>query len=231
MPGDPPQVTVSGSDSGGPLSIDFGIWDFTWRSIVLAIGMSFLIPIPWALVWYLKWLVPCVKVPQRPNLGFMGSAMPVALGVFGVIVLMIVTVATGFDWLNFSIFPAMIVLNWLFLKWLVAGISSDGQPLGLRFSGSFWASLGWVLLANIASITIIGVAWVYAAWTRWFCRNIAGARREVIFNGTGLEFLWRGVVSVIAASFVIPIPWVYRWMSGWMASQTVLVERGPQPGT
>jgi hypothetical protein len=25
---------------------------------------------------------------------------------------------------------------------------------------------------------------------------------------------------------IIPIPWVARWMMGWLASQTVLVERG-----
>jgi hypothetical protein len=26
--------------------------------------------------------------------------------------------------------------------------------------------------------------------------------------------------------FIIPIPWVYRWMMQWLASQTKLVERG-----
>src|SRR5262245_56462503 len=28
-------VATAGSYGGGPMSIDFGIWDFTWRSIVL----------------------------------------------------------------------------------------------------------------------------------------------------------------------------------------------------
>jgi hypothetical protein len=32
-------------------------------------------------------------------------------------------------------------------------------------------------------------------------------------------------VTVIAASFIIPIPWVYRWMMRWFTSQTELVER------
>src|SRR4030081_938058 len=49
----------AGSYSGGALSIDFGILEFTWRSIVLLIGLSFVIPAPWALVWYTKWIVPC----------------------------------------------------------------------------------------------------------------------------------------------------------------------------
>ena len=50
----------------------------------------------------------------------------------------------------------------------------------------------------------------------------------VIFIGSGLEFLWRSIVAVIASAFIIPIPWVYRWMSQWLASQTVLADRGAQ---
>jgi hypothetical protein len=61
---------------------------------------------------------------------------------------------------------------------------------------------------------------------RWICRNIQGTRREVVFTGTGLELLWRTIVAAIASIFIIPIPWVYRWMWQWMASQTVLAERG-----
>ena len=34
------------------------------------------------------------------------------------------------------------------------------------------------------------------------------------------------IVAAIASIFIIPIPWVYRWMSQWLASQTVLAERG-----
>ena len=40
------------SYGGGPLSIDFGILEFTWRSLVLLIGLLFVIPAPWVLVWY-----------------------------------------------------------------------------------------------------------------------------------------------------------------------------------
>ena len=61
-----------GGYGGGPLSIDFGIWDFIWRSLVLLLGLIFIIPAPWALVWYIKWLVPCMQVPGRPNLSFTG---------------------------------------------------------------------------------------------------------------------------------------------------------------
>ncbi|WJR78462.1 DUF4339 domain-containing protein [Bradyrhizobium sp. NP1] len=221
-------AVMSAGGYGGPLSIDFGIWEFVWRSIVFVIGCAFVIPIPWMIVWYTRWIVPCVQVPGRPNLSFTGTAMTVVPWFFGAIVLAIVVGLTGSKLLNNLIILVQIALYWLFLKWLIANIASNGQPLGLSFSGSIWGYLGWTLLAAISIITIVGWAWVYAAWTRWFCSNIQGTRREIIFRGTGLEFLWRGIVAFIAASFIIPIPWVYRWMMGWMASQTVLVQRGSQ---
>jgi len=28
----------------------------------------------------------------------------------------------------------------------------------------------------------------------------------------GLEFLWRSVVTALACAFIVPIPWMYRWL-------------------
>jgi hypothetical protein len=145
---------------------------------------------------------------------------------FGLIVLYVAVSLTGIDWLNNLASLIQFVLYWLFLKWLIANLASNEQPLGLSFSGSIWAYLGWSILAVISFITIIGWAWVYTAWMRWFCRNIQGTRREVLFIGSGLEFLWRAIVAGLASIFIIPIPWMYRWMWQWLASQTVLAERG-----
>ena len=223
-PGGPPPM--AGSYSGGPLSIDFGILEFTWRTLVLAVGLIFIIPAPWVLVWYIKWLVPCVRVPRRPNLSFVGEAMTIVPWFFGALVLVVGVALTGIQWLNNLMFFVQVALYWLFLRWFVANLASNEQPLGLSFSGSFWAYLGWTVLTILSIFTIIGWAWVYVAWMRWFCRNIQGTRREVVFIGTGLEFLWRAIVTAIASSFLIPIPWMYRWMSQWLASQTVLAERG-----
>ena len=102
------------------------------------------------------------------------------------------------------IYVVQIVLYWLFLKWLVANLASNGQSLGLSFSGSFWAYFGWSILAVISVITIIGWAWVYTAMMRWICSNIQGTRREVVFTGTGLEMLWRTIVLFIG--FVLHHP-------------------------
>jgi GYF domain 2 len=222
--GGPP--VFAGAAGGGALSIDFGIWEFVWRSLVFFIGLIFIIPTPWVVVWYTKWIVSRIHVPARPNLSFTGTALPVAIWYFGFIAFAIVLALIGIEWLNNLLFIVQIVLYWLFLKWLVANLASNGQLLGLSFSGSVWAYAGWSILAVISVITIIGWAWVYAAMMRWICRNIEGTRREVVFTGTGLEFLWRTIVAVIGFMFIIPIPWVYRWMMQWLASQTKLVERG-----
>jgi len=224
MPGPGRPVTAAAGYPGGTLSIDFDILEFTWRSLVLLIGMILVIPGPWVMVWYLRWLVPCVHVPGRPNLSFAGQAMTLVPWYFGAVVLAIVCSLTGIHWLNNLMFLVQIALYWLFLKWFVANLASNEHPLGLSFSGSFWVNLGWSVLAIISMLTIIGWAWVYVAWIRWVCRNIRGMRREVVFNGTGLEFLWRSVVTAIACAFIIPIPWMYRWLMRWLASQTTLAE-------
>jgi len=217
-------VMSAGGYGGGPLSIDFGIWDFTWRSLVLIIGLVFVIPAPWVILMYFRWIVSCVRVPQRPNLAFTGRAIDL-MWLYAWVVLAIVAAWTQSQALNLATSVVEFVLYFLLIKWFVANLSSDGQPLGLRFTGSPWGFFGYSLLVVISLITIIGWAWVYVAQIRWMCRHIDGTRREVIFNSTGLEFLWRSIVMFIGCIFIIPIPWIYRWFAGWLASQIVLVER------
>jgi hypothetical protein len=229
--GGPPMMGgagYAGGGSGGSLSVDFGILEFTWRTIVAVIGACLIIPGPWVLVWYAKWIVPCIRVPGRPNLSFTGNAMTLVPWYFGAIVLAIVVAYTNSPVLSNLIFVVQMVLYWLLIKWTVANIASNDRPLGLSFSGSVWAYIGWNLLFAISIITIIGWAWVAAAQLRWMCRNIQGTRRAVVFNGSGLDILWRGIVAAILFSLIIPIPWVYRWIMNWTASQTELVSRGAQ---
>lgn len=229
--GSPPTFAQSGGEAtsggygGGTLNVDFGIWDFFWRGLVLFLGLITVIPAPWAIVWYLKWFVGCVQVPGRSNMSFAGNAMTLVPWYFGFVVLAIIVGVIGSKPLGNLLSIAQIALYWLLLRWLIANLASNGRPLGLSFSGSFWAYLGWTLLFGISIITIIGWAWVYAAQMRWICRNIQGTQRQVVFNGTGLEYLWRFVVALILSSLVVPIPWVWRWLIRWQASQTELVER------
>lgn len=233
--GGPPMMGGSGyggtggyaaAGSGGSLSVDFGILEFTWRTLAFVIGSCFIIPLPWLFVWYTKWIVSCVKVPGRPNLSFTGNAMTLVPWFFGFIVLAIALGYVGSEILSNLLFIVQIVLYWLLIKWMVANLASNDQPLGLSFTGSVWAYIGWNLLFAISIITIIGWAWVAAAQMRWFCRSIEGTRREIVFKGSGLDILWRGIVAAILCSLIIPIPWVYRWIMNWFASQTELAPRG-----
>ena len=227
--GGPPMMGSRGyaaDAGGGSLAVDFGILEFTWRTLVFVIGSCFIIPVPWLFVWYLNWIVPCVKVPGRPNLSFTGTAMTLVPWFFGFIVLAIAIGFVGSQLLSNLLFIVQIVLYWLLVKWMIANLASNGQPLGLSFTGSVWAYIGWNLLFAISIITIIGWAWVAAAQMRWFCRSIEGTRREIVFKGSGLDILWRGIVAAILSSLIIPIPWVYRWIMNWFASQTELAPRG-----
>lgn len=225
-------ATAAGDGAGSAMSIDFGILDYAWRTIVFCIGAIVVIPMPWVTVWYLEWMVSCVHVPGRPNLSFTGRPLTIAPWFFGAIILDIAAYWLSDDQsqgLTNLVSLVWLVLYWLFIRWFVANLASNGQPLGLSFSGSFWAYFGWSLLFAVSLITVIGWAWVYTAMVRWFCRNIQGTRREIVFKGTGLQYLWRALVAGLASSFIIPIPWAMRWLLRWQASQTELVERGTQP--
>jgi hypothetical protein len=223
QPGGPGASAGAGGRLG--LAIDFGIWEFVWRSLVLLIGAVLVIPLPWVIVMYCRWLVSCTYVPGRPNLTFTGRPLTILWWYLGAIVLAICIGLTGIQYINGLMLLVQFGLYWLAIKWFVANIASNEQPLGLGFSGSFWAYLGWNILAALSTITIIGWAWVYTAQTRWFCRHIEGTRREVVFKASGLQYLWRVLVAALACSFIIPIPWVMRWIMRWHASQFELVER------
>jgi hypothetical protein len=227
-------VSPAGYAGSGALSLDMGIWDLTWRSILLVLGSVFVIPAPWLIVWYLKWAVPCVQVPGRPNLSFEGTVGTIAKWYFGIISVIIVLAIVGAIVDSQAIGTVgnllEIVLYWLLLKYLFSSLASNGHLLGLSFSGSIWAFLGWNILLVLSIITIIGWAWVYSAQMRWLCRNIQGTRRAVVFKGTGLQYLWRLIVVALASSFIIPIPWMVRWMMQWVLSQTELVDRGAYAG-
>jgi hypothetical protein len=222
QPGGP--LLSAGGLGGGPLSIELGIWEFTWRTLVLWIGLVFVIPVPWVVVMYCRWIVSRTHVPQRPNLAFTGRAVTL-MWYYVAIALLICVSLIGSQLLNYAMIIVQILLYWLLIKWFIANISSDGQPLPLRFSGSFWGYLGWNILAFVSVITIVGWAWVYTAQMRWICRHIEGTRRNIVFKATGLEFLWRSLVTALGCIFIITIPWVMRWFIRWQASQVVLVER------
>jgi GYF domain 2 len=227
----PPSIPQSGgpvmsadSYGGGALSIDLPVWALFGRFLLLAIGYFLVIPAPWIATSFYRWMASRTEVPGRPNFAFTGQPGDIWY----------VFVATGLmlyaqvydNRLELITIPVSAFFSWILLRWLAGNLSSNGQRLPIAFNGSVVTFIGWQLLMYVSFITVIGWAWVITAWMRWICRNIGGTRREVVFNGTGLEVLWRTLVMAICCAFIIPIPWMIRWYNRWYVSQFALVERG-----
>ncbi|WP_050425213.1 DUF4339 domain-containing protein [Bradyrhizobium tropiciagri] len=223
--GGPPPVAASASYTGGALSADFPIWGLFGRSVLMFIGQIFVIPAPWTATGLYRFAIPYIRVPGRPHLAFTGQPLDIW---YVFIVLGLLTYAGAAQSTIVSLLSLVVqgFLSWMIVRWIFGRLSSSGQDLPISFNGSPAAYVGWYVLMVIASITIIGWAWVMTAWLRWICRNVEGTRREVTFNASGLDVLWRTIVFAVACGFLIPIPWVLRWYANWFISQFALTERG-----
>ena len=213
----------TGRAGGGSLSIDLGVWSLLGRSLLFVIGIALVVPGPWVGTSFYRWIVSRLYVPGRPNLAFNGQVGDL----WYVFVLMGLMTGAGLfsNYVHLVAIPVEAFLSWMLLRWLASNLSSNGQPLPIAFAGSAWVFIGWQILLYFSFITIIGWAWVATAWMRWNCRNVAGTRREIVFNATGLQVLWRTLVFALGFAFLIPIPWVLRWYVCWYVSQFALVDR------
>jgi hypothetical protein len=214
----------AGGQGGGPLSIDVGLWDLLGRSLLFMIGFLLVVPAPWVATNYYGWMVSRLRVPGRPNLGFTGQVGDIWYVFVGLALLSY----TGFGPVHHAQYLGVLVeafLSWMIVRWVASNLSSNGRQLPLVFNGSAVTYVGWHILISLSFITIIGWAWVATAWTRWICRNVGGTHREIVFDATGLEMLWRTLVLGFGCALIIPIPWVMAWYVRWYASQFALVER------
>ena len=219
---DLPQAAAGGY-GGGTLSIDLGLWEFLGRSLVFAIGFLLVIPAPWVAVNFYQWMTSRLRVPQRPNLGFTGEIGDIWY-VFVALALSAYVGSIGIHFLQYIIIPVQAYLSWMIVRWIASNLSSNGQRLPIAFDGSALTYVGWHVLLFISAITIVGWAWVSTAWMRWMCKNVSGTHREIVFNASGLEILWRSLVVVLGFLLLIPIPWVLRWYTSWYVSQFELVD-------
>ncbi len=213
----------AGGHDAGPLSVDFSIWALLGRALLFVIGFLLVIPAPWVATSFYRWFIEHLRVPQRPNLGFTGQ--PGDIWYVFVIQGLCSYAGLSNDWYPpLIVIPLQAFLSWMTVRWIVANISSDGRELRFTFAGSPWAFIGWYLLLYVSAVTIIGWAWVITAWMRWTCRNIAGTRREIVFNASGWQMLWRTLIYALLMALIIPIPWAMGWYARWYVSQFELVE-------
>jgi hypothetical protein len=166
-----------------------------------------------------------IQVPGRPNFGFAGLPMDIWY-VFIATALLSYASLSGSSLVQLVALVVQGFMAWMVVRWIAANLTSGGERLPISFKGSALAYVGWYLLMYISFVTIIGWAWVIAFWMRWMCDNVEGTRREAVFEGSGLQILWRTLLFGIGCALLIPIPWVLRWYTSWYVSQFALVERG-----
>jgi GYF domain 2 len=222
--GGPPPMMGAGGGPGHALSADLPLWGLLGRSLVYIIGIVFVIPAPWVAVWFYRWFASRLQVQGRPNFSFTGQVADIW---WAFILLALLGLVGAYDpTYQLIAFILQAVLSWVVLRWAVSNLASNGQKIPTAFDGSIWGYIGWQLLLIISFITIIGWAWVITAMLRWICRNISGTRREILFNASGWEVLWRSIVFALLCFLIIPIPWMLRWYGQWYVSQFSLAPRG-----
>jgi hypothetical protein len=110
----------------------------------------------------------------------------------------------------------------MLLKWFVYNLRLSSGP-HLTFTGSYPGLLGWYVLIAVSGITIIGWAWAAVAMYRWMARNVKGDGIALEFRATGLEFLWRALVTGIGSVFIVTIPFLTIWFARWLIGNIVLL--------
>ena len=223
-----PAFDIGGPASAGALSAKLDTWSYFGWALLYVVGQLVIILAPWTAVYLYRYVVERIRVPGRPNLSFTGQPLDIWYVFVGLGVLTYIGTSDR-PFLQLVSVVGQALLGWMILRWVATKIASNGEPLPLRFEGSPLAYFGWYLATLVSAITIIGWAWVLTAWMRWICRNVQGSRRELVFNASGLDVLWRTLLFAVGCAFIIPIPWLLRWYSTWYVSQFALVPRTAQP--
>ncbi|MGY4304780.1 hypothetical protein ACVIJ6_002023 [Bradyrhizobium sp. USDA 4369] len=223
-----PAFDPAGPASAGALSAKLDTWPYFGWALLYVVGQLVIILAPWTAVYLYRYVVERIRVPGRPNLSFTGQPLDIWYVFVGLGVLTYIGTSDR-PFLQLVSVVGQALLGWMILRWVATKIASNGEPLPLRFEGSPLAYFGWYLATLVSAITIIGWAWVLTAWMRWICRNVQGSRRELVFNASGLDVLWRTLLFAVGCAFIIPIPWLLRWYSTWYVSQFALVPRSAQP--
>lgn len=82
----------------------------------------------------------------------------------------------------------------------------------LDFGGTAMQFLGWMLLAIVASLVLVPLAWVAAAANRWLCRNLKFSDgTTATFSGTGGQVVgWMVLYLVVVVGYQIANPHAAR---------------------
>jgi hypothetical protein len=208
---------------GGPLHAVVGTWALFGRSLLVALCQFLIIPSPWAVTAFYRWLVPRIQLPNSKPVTFEGKPGDIWY-------IFILSAACGYggfihSGVTFLLVPLTTLFYLITTRWFFANLNWEGRTAPLRFTGGYWGLLGWTVFAWLAFLTIIGWAWVFTATLRWLCLHVEGSSKQLTFEGTGWGVLWRTLVMGLCFALIIPIPWIFAWYTRWMFAQFHLSDR------
>jgi len=227
------------------LSTTIGVWPLLGRGLLVILAQITVVATPWAMTAFYKWFIESIVLPGQQRAGFAGKPMDIW---YIFMLYAFVAIYSGYIFEYIFLFLPFFYVFWelstyllpliklaiivflllIIVKWVVQNTVWEGQSGPLTFTGSYLAMLGWYVFTVISFITIVGWAWVAAAWIRWMSRHLEGGNRQLVFTAGGWDILWRTWLFAISCVFIIPIPWTLHWITTWYISQFALShERAP----
>jgi GYF domain 2 len=218
-----PGSAAAAGEAAGALSTSVRVWPLLGRSMVVFIAQITVIPTPWVLPSFYRWFVDQIELPRGQRVTFHGK--PGDIWYIFILSSLLGYVGYIYNGLQLLVLPLSLFFLLIILRWFLRNLAWEGQATTLTFTGGYWRVLGWYLLLIVSIMTIIGWAWVYAAWIRWMCRHVEGSNRQLTFTAGGWSLWWRFMVFFLSCLVIIPIPWSLHWIACWFISQLALVER------
>lgn len=218
---------------GRQINIEFkgtGLQALGYSLIVIALTVL-IIPVAWGAVLFYRWFVRNLSFSDGTQASFKGKAKEV-WGYF--VILAILNILPKFIdepgaefivpvMCSILLMPLTVAIGLKIMRWFFANLKlSDGT--NLAFNGRYGQYLGWSLLVTLSIYTIIGWAWATVAMLRWICRNLDAGQNKLIFIGRGKDLLWRGIVAGLASLLIVPLPWMFVWITKWYV-RNLIVER------
>ena len=222
--------TVTLQFKGGALSM-FG------RTLLAAICVLLIVPAAWGIVPFVRWFISQLVWSDGTEARFEGEPGEVwyLFSLAGLVGYIPIVAQYGIDdsflvRLGGSIVTAICsaVIAVPIWQWYCRR-TRIGQTTDLDFDGSVTGYIGFSVLMQVAVYTIIGWAWVSTAMQRWLYSHIRSNDVRFEFVGSGLGLLWRALVVGLASIFIIPIPWVVRWLTSWYVEHTIMHRTSPMP--
>lgn len=197
--------------------------------LVVLVGLAPVFYALWTAAIY-KWYIGHLSISDGTRASFQapGDAIWRYFAVIGLAI--VVSTYLPYHSALLAVLLVSLGANYAIIRWFIRNISLNTRE-SMEFQGSVLVYLGFMMLLVVSSLTIVGWAWVAAAFIRWFCRNISMEHRNVTFAGSGWQILWRSILLLAGSLLVGPFPWLGVWFIQWTTRNVVVHGTGPPPTT